>query len=126
MLSGMNSLEMVEENVRNADTARVGEFTEKEEALLKKVVQAINANMKVGCTGCGYCKICPQKVDIPGTFSAYNKYYADGWFTALHRMRHVRTSLSAGNRNSKGTEKRPKGPGRTGVQNSSMVCEIIF
>ena len=83
VLSGMNSLEMVEENVRNADTAQVGEFTEKEEALLKEVVKAINANMKVGCTGCGYCKTCPQKVDIPGTFSAYNKYYADGWFTAL-------------------------------------------
>ena len=83
VLSGMNSLEMVEENVRNADTSRVGEFTEKEEALLKNVVQAINENMKVGCTGCGYCKTCPQKVDIPGTFSAYNKYYVDGWFTAL-------------------------------------------
>ncbi len=83
VLSGMNSLEMVEENVRNADTSRIGEFTEKEETLLKEVVQAINANMKVGCTGCGYCKNCPQKVDIPGTFSAYNKYYTDGWFTAI-------------------------------------------
>ena len=79
----MNSLEMVEENVRNADTSRIGEFTEKEELLLKEVVKAINANMKVGCTGCGYCKNCPQKVDIPGTFSAYNKYYTDGWFTAI-------------------------------------------
>ena len=83
VLSGMNSLKMVEENVRNADSSWVGEFTEKEEALLKEVVQAINANMKVGCTGCGYCKNCPQKVDIPGTFSAYNKYYTDGWFTAI-------------------------------------------
>ena len=83
VLSGMNSLQMVEENVQNADSSRIGEFTEKEEVLLKKVVEAINANMKVGCTGCGYCKKCPQKVDIPGTFSAYNKYYTDGWFTAI-------------------------------------------
>lgn len=78
VLSGMNSLEMVEENVKNASTAQVGEFTEKEENLLKDVVKAINQKMKVGCTGCGYCMPCPMKVDIPGTFSTYNKYYADG------------------------------------------------
>ncbi len=78
VLSGMNSLEMVEENVRNAATSRVGEFTEKEEALLKDVVKAINEKMKVGCTGCGYCMPCPKKVDIPGTFAIYNKSYTEG------------------------------------------------
>ena len=26
---------------------------------------------------------CPRKVDIPGTFSAYNKYYTDSKFVAL-------------------------------------------
>lgn len=78
VLSGMNSLEMIEENVKNAETAKVGEFTEKEENLLKDIVKAINEKMKVGCTGCGYCMPCPMKVDIPGTFSTYNKYYADG------------------------------------------------
>lgn len=83
VLSGMNSLEMVEENVKNASTAEVGEFTTKEENLLKEVVKAINERMKVGCTGCGYCMPCPKKVDIPGTFSAYNKRYTDGRFTAL-------------------------------------------
>lgn len=83
VLSGMNSVEMVEENVKNAATAEAGEFTEKEEKLLKGVVDAINEKMKVGCTGCGYCMPCPKKVDIPGTFSAYNKYYTDGKFTGL-------------------------------------------
>lgn len=83
VLSGMNSIEMVEENAKNASTAEAGEFTEKEENLLKEVVDAINEKMKVGCTGCGYCMLCPKKVDIPGTFSAYNKYYADGKFTGL-------------------------------------------
>ena len=78
VLSGMNSLEMVQENVRNASDAQAGEFTEKEEALLKRVVEAINEKMKVGCTGCGYCMPCPKKVDIPGTFAVYNKRYTDG------------------------------------------------
>jgi predicted aldo/keto reductase-like oxidoreductase len=26
---------------------------------------------------------CPRKVDIPGTFSAYNKYYTDSKFVGL-------------------------------------------
>ena len=83
VLSGMNSIEMVEENTKNASTAEVGEFTEKEEKLLSDVVSFINEKMKVGCTGCGYCMPCPRKVDIPGTFSAYNKVYTDGKFTGL-------------------------------------------
>ena len=83
VLSGMNSLEMVEENVQNANSSYVGEFTKKEDELLKKVVAAINEKMKVGCTGCGYCMPCPKKVDIPGTFSAYNKLYTDGRFIGL-------------------------------------------
>lgn len=82
VLSGMNSLEMVKENVKNADDSRVGEFTDKDEELLKDIVKAINEKMKVGCTGCGYCMPCPKNVDIPGTFSAYNKLYADGKWTA--------------------------------------------
>ena len=83
VLSGMNSVEMVEENVKNASTSEAGEFTEKEEKLLNEVVKAINEKMKVGCTGCGYCMPCPKKVDIPGTFSAYNKVYTDNKFTGL-------------------------------------------
>lgn len=83
VLSGMNSIEMITENTKNASTAEIGEFTEKDEQLLKDVVKAINEKMKVPCTGCRYCMPCPQKVDIPGTFSAYNKYYTDGKFVAL-------------------------------------------
>ena len=54
-----------------------------EQAMLQKVVSAINAKMKVGCTGCGYCMPCPKGVDIPGTFAAYNRKYAEGTFSAL-------------------------------------------
>lgn len=73
VLSGMNSVEMVRENVKTASDARVGDLTKDDMALYANVIKQINANMKVGCTGCRYCMPCPQGVDIPGIFAAYNR-----------------------------------------------------
>ena len=83
VLSGMNSIEMVIENTEFASRAKVNSFTKEDFKLLEKVVEAINEKMKVPCTGCRYCMPCPRGVDIPGTFSAYNKYYTDSKFVAL-------------------------------------------
>ncbi len=79
VLSGMNSLEMVEDNATTASNVQVGELGKNEEEMLQKVVAAINAKMKVGCTGCGYCMPCPKGVDIPGSFAAYNRSYTEGY-----------------------------------------------
>ena len=83
VLSGMNSDEMVRDNIQTASTVEVGELGPAEEEMLHRVVDAINAKMKVGCTGCGYCMPCPKNVDIPGTFSAYNRRYSEGKFWGL-------------------------------------------
>ncbi len=83
VLSGMNSMQMIKDNICTASTVRIGEIGAREEKMLRKVVQAINAKMKVGCTGCGYCMPCHKNVDIPGTFAAYNRRYAEGWFSAM-------------------------------------------
>ena len=83
VLSGMNSLEMVQENVQSAAESQVGEFNDEDNALIENVVKAINAKMKVGCTGCRYCMPCPQGVDIPGTFAALNRYYSDGMVAGI-------------------------------------------
>ena len=80
VLSGMNSDEMVRDNIHTASTTDVGELTAEDEAMLQQVVRAINSRMKVGCTGCGYCMPCPKNVDIPGTFAAYNRRYQEGRF----------------------------------------------
>ena len=77
VLSGMNSREMVLENIRTASEARVGDFGEAEQAVIAQAVAAINAKVKVGCTGCGYCQPCPKNVDIPGAFAAYNRYHTE-------------------------------------------------
>lgn len=83
VLSGMNSMEMLEDNIKTASETQIGEMTVGEEQMLAQVVKAINAGMKVGCTGCGYCMPCPKGVDIPGTFAAYNRLASEGKFAGL-------------------------------------------
>jgi len=77
VLSGMNSEEMVIDNMTTAPGTNVGELTSEDKEMLQNVVDAINSKMKVGCTGCGYCLPCPASVDIPGTFAAYNRKFTE-------------------------------------------------
>ena len=83
VLSGMNSLDMVKENLATAQVTNPGSLTPEDRGVYTKVVAAINENMKVGCTGCRYCMPCPKGVDIPGTFAAYNRMASDGYWKAL-------------------------------------------
>ncbi len=77
VLSGMNSLEMVKENIETASQARSGCFSEEDFRLVERVRERIREKMKVGCTGCGYCMPCPSGVDIPTAFHCYNMLYAE-------------------------------------------------
>ena len=83
VLSGMNTEEMVQDNVQTASEVQIGELGEQEEGMLQNVVKAINAKVKVGCTGCGYCTSCPAGVDIPGVFAAYNRVYSESKISGI-------------------------------------------
>jgi len=78
VLSGMNSIEMVEENVRIASDVTEGSLTEDDFKVYEEIKRIIGQKEKVGCTGCAYCMPCPKGVDIPGTFACYNKMYSEG------------------------------------------------
>ena len=82
VLSGMNSMDMVQENIRIAEQVKAGELTEQDMELYAQVRAAINEKVKIPCTGCGYCQPCPFGVDIPGAFRSYNVSYTDNFFTA--------------------------------------------
>ncbi|MFI3201012.1 MAG: aldo/keto reductase [Eubacteriales bacterium] len=91
VLSGMNSLAMVEENVRIASQVAFNEFTQEDHQLITDVKTAIQQLVKVNCTGCGYCLPCVKHVDIPGVFRCYNTIYADGKRKALRE--YIQTTL---------------------------------
>ena len=77
VLSGMNSVEMVEENCRTASEALAGHLTEEDRAVLEVAKKNIREKEKVGCTGCRYCMPCPKGVDIPGIFRCYNAMFTE-------------------------------------------------
>ncbi len=83
VLSGMNSMEMIDENVRTANGSAVGNVTEEEREIYRRVVKIFEEKTKVGCTGCAYCMPCPRGVDIPGAFAAYNHSYSDSYFSGI-------------------------------------------
>jgi len=69
-LSGMNTLEQIEENMRDIEP-----LSEQERAMLQKVVEIIESQTAIPCTGCRYCeKSCPQHIAIPDYFEMYNAY----------------------------------------------------
>ena len=78
VLSGMNSLEMVDENIRIASAAEPGSFDDGDFALVESVKKIIKEKERVGCTGCRYCMPCPSGVDIPGNFHHWNLMYIEG------------------------------------------------
>ena len=77
VLSGMNSMDMVEENIKIASSATVGSFDEEDMQVVEGVKEIFREREKVGCTGCRYCMPCPRGVDIPGNFYYYNLMYME-------------------------------------------------
>lgn len=84
VLSGMNDISQIMENVTAADSSEANAFTDEDRELFARVLEKINSNVKVKCTGCGYCQPCPQGVAIPTIFQIYNSSYGEqGYITAL-------------------------------------------
>ena len=70
--------------IRGLDTTFIKlAVTEADYQVYADVIAEINRKIKVGCTGCAYCMPCPQGVDIPGCFRAYNERYSEGFPTGM-------------------------------------------
>ena len=75
VLSGMNTQEQVDENIRIMSEAEPNSLTEKEHIIIKKVADEYNKLIKYSCTGCRYCLPCPQKIRIPEVIRIYNDWF---------------------------------------------------
>jgi len=83
VLSGMSEMSQLEENIKTAENAVPDMLTKKEDDTLASVLRIIKDAYKIPCTGCNYCMPCPQNVNIPACFSAYNTWYAIGRYDGL-------------------------------------------
>ena len=72
VLSGMSTMQQVEENVASAYASGVGTLTQEELTLVDRVREAYQGLGSIPCTACGYCMPCPNGVDIPYNFKLYN------------------------------------------------------
>ncbi|MGN1146437.1 MAG: aldo/keto reductase [Acetatifactor sp.] len=73
ILSGMSTMEQVEDNLNTFRNFKP--LSEKEQEVIKEVVELLHSRVQNGCTGCRYCMPCPAQVDIPGNFRAWNTYH---------------------------------------------------
>ncbi len=70
VLSGMNTMEQMKDNLRD-----LPRLTVEEQTILDEVCSILNSSIAIPCTGCRYCEPhCPNNIAIPDYFSIYNSY----------------------------------------------------
>lgn len=75
VLSGMGSLDEVDENIKIAEDAYANSMTEEDLGIIKNVKNAFLSLSQIPCTNCKYCMPCPSGVNIPENFSVYNQSF---------------------------------------------------
>jgi predicted aldo/keto reductase-like oxidoreductase len=76
VLSGMNRMDHLQENMAIADKSSETALSAKELALISRVRETYKELMPIPCTNCRYCMPCPNGVEIPRIFAMYNDTFA--------------------------------------------------
>lgn len=77
LLSGMSTMEQLEENISLSDKYCAGCLSDEEAESLIRAKKAFDRKEYIPCTKCLYCKDCPKGIAIPEIFAAFN-LIADG------------------------------------------------
>ena len=105
VLSGMSSIEQMEENIRTFSGFEG--LTDDELAAIEEARDIMDKMPTVPCTTCHYCeKVCPQNVGISGTMEALNAYilydskaqakHDEGWLVKAHGFEHATECIECG------------------------------
>jgi predicted aldo/keto reductase-like oxidoreductase len=92
-LSGMNTMEMLLQNVRVASDEIP--MSEKQFENVNKMLKEIEKFNELYCTGCEYCLPCPAGVEIPKIFKAYSLHNVYG-LTGLARSEYKKIARGTG------------------------------
>jgi predicted aldo/keto reductase-like oxidoreductase len=89
LLSGMSTMDQVQDNLRIAAEAEACEMGPEQLALFDRARKILSEKTRVPCTGCGYCMPCPAGVDIPTCFASYNMMDDGGMKARFDYMRNT-------------------------------------
>lgn len=91
ILSGMSSLEQLEDNA--ATFAAAEPLSDGDKAALMEVCERFWSQVVVPCTACRYCfDGCPKKINIPEYLRAYNASRVDGDWAASNIMAKIESA----------------------------------
>ncbi len=71
-LSGMSTLEQLEENLASADRSGAGTLSDADRSFIDRVRDRYLEKKPIPCTQCEYCMPCPHGVMIPMNLAIYN------------------------------------------------------
>ena len=75
VLSGMNDIEQVRENLEVASEVSYNSLTKEDESFYENARKIYKSREQIGCTACEYCLPCTVDINIPQVFGLWNKAY---------------------------------------------------
>ena len=75
VLSGMNDIDQVRENLEVASEVSYNSLTKEDESFYENARKIYKSREQIGCTACEYCLPCTVEINIPKVFGLWNKAY---------------------------------------------------
>lgn len=75
VLSGMNDIDQVRENLEIASEVSYNSLTKEDESFYENARKIYKSREQIGCTACEYCLPCTVDINIPKVFGLWNKAY---------------------------------------------------
>lgn len=75
VLSGMNNLDELKQNLNTADYGYPNSLNSEDKEIIREVKSVYSQRKQYNCTQCGYCIPCPEGVDIPANLLQLNNAY---------------------------------------------------